>query len=113
THVGHMFPTYPIPQVHVGFYRSVPLAAKKPSDAGLRIRDEYVIGRLVDLAPGKYTEEYDHRLKPGGALVMTGVFPPQPKEEVTLRIDVVPRDDYEKALRAQLAAAEQDPAHAF
>lgn len=110
TRVGHMFPTYSIPMVHVRMYRSVPQVTQKMPEGGLLIK-EYAIGRQLDL--GRLVEEWDHRIAPGGAVVMGQRFPPQAGENVTLHIDVVPRDDYERSLRQQLAAAENDPAHAY
>lgn len=88
---------------------SVPQVTRKLPEAGLLIQ-EYTIGRQLDL--GRLVEEWDHRIAPGGAMVMTDRFPPQPEEKVTLQIDVVPRDDYEQSLRKQLAVARRDPAHA-
>lgn len=104
TRVGHMFPTYPIPMVHVRLYRSG-VVVRKPGDPGLLLT-EHTIGRMVDLAPGRLVEEWDHRIPPGGATVVTGEFPPIGQENVTLHIDVWPRDDYEKTLRKRIALAE-------
>lgn len=106
TRVGHMFPTYPIPMVHVRLYRSG-LIERKPGDPGLLI-SEHTIGRQVDLSPGRLVEEWDHRIPPGGTTVVTGEFPRMRQEDVTLHIDVWPRDDYEKTLRKRLALAEQE-----
>ena len=59
----------------------------------------------------KSVEHWDRRLAPGQSYVMRRQF--QSGQLVTLRIDVVPRDRYEKDLRIQLAAAQQVPGHVF
>lgn len=98
TNIGHMFPTYPIPRVHVQL-----LCDETP------LGESHVIGRDVDLA--KSVENWDRRIAPGESYVMRRSF--RPGRQVTLRIDVVPRDRYENDLRIQLAAAERVPDHVF
>ncbi len=98
TRVGHMFPTYPVPRVHVRL-----LCDDQP------LGEDYVIGRDVDLV--KLIENWDRRLAPGQSHVMRRDVPAG--RQVTLRIDVIPRDRYEKDLQIQLAAAQKIPSHVF
>lgn len=98
TRVGHMFPTYPVPRVHVRL-----LCDDQP------LGEDYVIGRDVDLV--KLIENWDRRLAPGQSHVMRRDVPAG--RQVTLRIDVIPRDRYEKDLQIQLAAAQKVPGHVF
>ncbi|MHB2016036.1 MAG: IPT/TIG domain-containing protein [Candidatus Xenobia bacterium] len=102
-HVGHRFPTYPIPMVHIRLFRR--------SASGLSpLGQEYVIGRDVDLHVFK--ELFDHRLAPGESHFEARTFKPHPGDRVVLHIDVVPRNDYERKLRRQVdqAAARGDVA---
>jgi hypothetical protein len=99
TNVGHMFPTYPVPRIHVQLF-----AAEQP------LGETYVIGRDIDLIKG--IEHWDRRLAPGQSYVMRRAVPAG-QQQVTLRIDVVPRDRYEKDLGTQLAFAEKVPGHVF
>jgi len=98
TNVGHMFPTYPIPRVHVRLLRDRE-----------QLGETHVIGREIDLP--KRIEHWDHRLAPGESYVMRRHF--QSGGEVTLQIDVVPRDRYERDLAIQFAYAESIPNHVF
>ncbi|MHB2016105.1 MAG: multiheme c-type cytochrome [Candidatus Xenobia bacterium] len=95
THVGHMFPTYGIPMVHVRLYHQ--------SAGRWVVLKHYIIGRSDDLR--KMVENFDTRLAPGASATVSQGFAPGPGDRVRLVIDVVPRDDYEKSLRVQLALA--------
>ncbi len=92
--IGHSFPTYTIPQIHLELFviqNGKKISIKQAS-----------IGRLVD---SNLTQEYyDTRLKPGEKLVLISEFPLPNSGELTLgfQVDVDPDELYVRTFEENL-----------